>query len=284
MATLSLSFNWDSMAPGSPESWPQNLRSALGKPRSIGQAPDISERKRTQEELQGKAEELARFFAITQDLLCIAMHDGGILRLNPAWEKTLGYTIEELQERPLLDFVHPDDLASTKEANALLLSQQQLRNFVNRYRCKDGSYRWFEWQGSRAESRIYAAARDITEYKRQEAERSCHLRYFESMDRINLAIQGAPDLEQMMESVLDTALDVFNCDRAALVYPCDPESDTWCVPMERTRPNYPGARARNPGDIPITPYVAETFRILREASGPVKFGPRTVGRYRMSTR
>jgi PAS domain S-box-containing protein len=97
------------------------------------------------------------------------------------------------------------------------------------------------------------------------------------MDRINLAIQGAADLEQMMESVLDAVLNIFNCDRAALVYPCDPESHTWCVPMERTRPNYPGARARQAGDIPITPHVAETFRILRAASGPVKFGPRTVG-------
>ena len=55
MATLSLSFNWDSMALGSPESWPQDLRSALGKPQSIGLAADISERKRTQKELQRKS-------------------------------------------------------------------------------------------------------------------------------------------------------------------------------------------------------------------------------------
>ena len=277
MATLALSFNWASMALGSPESWPQNLRSALAKPRSIGLAGDISERKRTQEELQGKAEELDRYFTLAQDLLCIAGFDGYFLRLNPAWEQTLGYTIEELQKRPFLDFVHPDDVASTKEAVASLVSQREVRNFVNRYRCKDGSYRWIEWQGCGAEDRIYAAARDITEYKRQETERLSHLRYFKSMDRVNLAIQGAADLEQMMESVLDAVLDVFNCDRAALVCPCDPESPAWCVPMERTRPNYPGARARDAGDIPITPYVAETFRILRAADGPVKFGARTVG-------
>jgi PAS domain S-box-containing protein len=160
MVTLSLSFNWASMALGSPESWPQNLRSALGKPQNIGLATGISERKRTNRELEGNAEELARFFAITQDLLCIAMRHGGIPRLNPAWEKTLGYTIEELQERPFLDLVHPDDVASTKKARALLVSQRQIRNFVNRYRCRDGSYRWFEWQGWCAENRIYAAARD----------------------------------------------------------------------------------------------------------------------------
>ncbi|MBI5439855.1 MAG: PAS domain-containing protein, partial [Deltaproteobacteria bacterium] len=84
-------------------------------------------------------------------------------------------------------------------------------------------------------------ASDITERQRAEEDRLAHLRFFESLDQINRALQGTSDLEQMMSDVLDAVLDVFGCDRAWLVYPCDPASATYRVPMERTRPEYPGA-------------------------------------------
>ena len=67
-----------------------------------------------------------------------------------------------------------------------------------------------------------------------------HLRFLENLDRINLAIQGTNDLEKMMIDVLDVVLSIFNCDRAFLLNPCDPDSKEWTVPMERTKPEYPG--------------------------------------------
>ena len=85
---------------------------------------DISERKRAEEELRRKTEELDSYFTIAQDLFCIASLDGYFLRLNPAWEHTLGYTADELQARPFFDFVHPEDLAATKDAVAQLASPQ----------------------------------------------------------------------------------------------------------------------------------------------------------------
>ncbi len=98
-----------------------------------------------------------------------------------------------------------------------------------------------------------------------------HLWHFESMDRVNRALQGTNDLEQMMKDVLDTLLSIFECDRAWLVYPCDPDSPTWQVPMERTRPEYPGVLPIGV-ELPLDPAGAETYRILRNADGPVKFG------------
>ena len=95
--------------------------------------------------------------------------------------------------------------------------------------------------------------------------------YFERMDQVNRAMQGTNDLEQMMKDLLDTLLDVFNCDRAFLVYPCSPDHPTWQVPMERTRPEYPGVLPIGV-DLPLDPVGAEVYRILRNTNGPVKFG------------
>ena len=150
-----------------------------GIPYLMALSRDISERKRAEEELRRKTEELDSYFTLAQDLFCIATLDGRFLRLNPAWEHTLGYTADELQAGPFFDLVHPEDLAATKEAVAQLASNKELVNFPNRYRCKDGSYRWIEWRSVNVSGRIYAAARDITARKQQEAERLSHLRFFE---------------------------------------------------------------------------------------------------------
>jgi PAS domain S-box-containing protein len=108
-------------------------------------------------------EELDQFFSVTLDLLCIANTDGYFLRLNPSWERILGHTREELMAKQFFDFVHPDDLERTRQAVSTLASQQEIVSFENRYRCKDGTYRWLEWTASPAGSLIYAAARDVTE-------------------------------------------------------------------------------------------------------------------------
>ena len=77
---------------------------------------------RRSQAVRASSEELERFFTLSLDLLCIA-RDGSFQRLNPAWERTLGYTIEELLARPFLDFVHPDDHAATLAAVEELLAE-----------------------------------------------------------------------------------------------------------------------------------------------------------------
>ncbi|MEW5910867.1 MAG: PAS domain-containing protein, partial [Thermodesulfobacteriota bacterium] len=89
-------------------------------------------------------------------------------RLNPEWERALGYPVSGLEGKQFMEFVHPDDIEVTKEAMAELASQKKILNFVNRYRCKDGSYRWIEWRSYMEEKNIFAVARDITERKRIE--------------------------------------------------------------------------------------------------------------------
>jgi signal transduction histidine kinase/PAS domain-containing protein len=111
---------------------------------------------------------------------------------------------------------------------------------------------------------------DVTERRRAEEERRAQLWFFESMDGINRAIVGTGDLEQMLSDVLDAVLGIFGCDRAWLMYPCDPEADSHRVRMERTRPEYVGAFGLGV-EIPNDPEVAGAFRSVLASSGPVRF-------------
>jgi len=129
---------------------------------------DVTDQKKAEADLMQKTNELDKFFGASIDLFCIADTSGNFIRLNPEWESTLGYSLKELEGHRFLDFVHPDDVGPTIEATQTLSAQTQVLNFVNRYRCKDGSYRWIEWRSLPSGTLIYAAARDITERKRVE--------------------------------------------------------------------------------------------------------------------
>lgn len=127
---------------------------------------DVGDRKRAEQDLARKTQELDQFFSTVLDLLCIANTDGYFLRLNPAWQEILGYSLADLQNEPFLAFVHPDDRECTLNAMAKLADQHTILNFVNRYRHCDGSYRWLEWRSIPFGNLIYASARDITDRKR----------------------------------------------------------------------------------------------------------------------
>src|SRR5216683_2811805 len=115
--------------------------------------------------------DLREFIDLSLNLLCIAGTDGYFKHVNPAWETTFGFTREEVLSRPYLEFVHPDDREATTAEAAKIASGCNTLSFENRYRCKDGSYKWLLWSAVvRAErGLIYAIAADITERKREEA-------------------------------------------------------------------------------------------------------------------
>jgi len=119
-----------------------------------------------------------RFFTLSIDMLCIAHFSGYFKRLNPAWEATLGFSLEELQSKPMFEFVHPEDREHSLEQNRRVKSGGQALAFENRYRCKDGSYRWLLWNATAdpAHEVIYSVARDITGRKQAEQEREQILR------------------------------------------------------------------------------------------------------------
>src|SRR5437870_5379693 len=103
-------------------------------------------------------------------------------------------------------------------------------------------------------------------------ERQGHVWLLESIDRIHRVTRTTNDLEQMMSDVLDAALSIFDCDRAWLMHPCDPEAASHEVKMQRTRPEFPSLLGVG-DEVPTDPETADMFRTVRASSGPVQFGP-----------
>lgn len=122
---------------------------------------DITERQKAQEDLN-------RFFSLSLDMVCIAGLDGYFKKINPAFEQNLGYTKVELLASPFLSFIHPDDIPATlKEMDKLSRGIKTIA-FENRYRCKDGSYKWLQWNATPYEQMVYAVARNVTERKQMQ--------------------------------------------------------------------------------------------------------------------
>ena len=124
---------------------------------------EIEERKKAEDLLKVKSEELENFFSVALDLLCIADTSGNFIKVNKAWANILGYSVTDLEQRKFLDFVHPDDMQATLDSMQNLSLQNPILNFINRYRTNGGDYRFIEWHSVPVGNLIYAAARDITE-------------------------------------------------------------------------------------------------------------------------
>jgi PAS domain S-box-containing protein len=156
-------------------------------PLFTGTLRDLSERRRLEESLEARvaelqrerdhsetmadtAQSLERFFELSSDLLCTIDREGKIARVNPAFERGLGFRAAQLVGRPFIRLVHKDDRTATRgELRAAGRGQPTIR-FENRCRRRDGNYRWLEWSAmADPDNRVvYAVARDVTEDKRAE--------------------------------------------------------------------------------------------------------------------
>ena len=185
----------------------------------------IARRRRAEREVESIVESAL-------DLIGIASLDGYWKRVNPAFERTLGYTAQELLARPLLDFVHPDDVQRTQRALEAVREGSQVEHFVNRNVSKDREVRWLEWNARPAPGArlVYASARDVTDRRRAEEEvRRARARVVTAGDEtrrrierdlhdgtqqrlVSLALRLrateakiAPDLEDVRSELADTA-------------------------------------------------------------------------------
>lgn len=175
-------------------------------------------------------QELDRLFTLTLDLLCVAGFDGYFKRLNPAWERTLGFSLNELLSRPYLDFIHPDDRQPTAAAADRLTTGVPVITFENRYRCQDGSYKWLLWNSMPVTEQqlMYAAARDITE--RKLAEQRLAAQYATAR-----VLAESPGLDEALRKILQAICEnlgwehgaVWHVDRAANLLRC---AETWHLP------------------------------------------------------
>ena len=153
----------------------------------IGRA--ITQRRRAQREVE-------RIFEMSIDMICVGDFDGRFKAVNPAFERTLGYSTGELLARPFVDFVHPDDRQRSSEIFAAVLSGHEINGFENRYLCKDGSERWLQWSARAVphERVVHAIARDVTESRRITGEQA-------ALRRVATLVAQAVPLDEIFNAV-----------------------------------------------------------------------------------
>ena len=150
--------------------------------------------------------ERTKTWEVSPDLLSVTgLGDGCFEQVNPAWEAVLGWQAAEMEGRPFADFIHPDDLARSMEAFGRLRHGEPVLNFENRYRCKDGSWRWLSWVAVPEGSRLYSSTRDITAAREQAealAEAEEALRQSQKMEAVGHLTGGlAHDFNNLLAGI-----------------------------------------------------------------------------------
>ena len=107
---------------------------------------------------------------VSPDLLGALNSQGYFVTSNPAWKSVLGWSEDEVAGTSIFEMLHPDDVERTRAGFELTQIGQPAIRFPNRYRCKDGGYRWISWTGVPEEGLVYCSGRDITEEKAAEVE------------------------------------------------------------------------------------------------------------------
>ncbi len=163
---------------------------------------NTTRRQEIMNELKSKTTELENFFNLTPGLMGIADVEGNFIKVNRAWEDVLGYTPEELEGMNYLELVHPEDREKTFRALEELADTGDIKDFTNRYRGKNGSFRYIEWYAAQKGDRIYAASRDVTEQKRSRYMLNEKVKEIDCMYRVARLLG---DVKKNLEDILQKA-------------------------------------------------------------------------------
>jgi PAS domain S-box-containing protein len=189
--------------------------------------------------------DIGDFFYSSPDLLSVFGKDGELIQVNPAWHDMLGWDFDELRGVPFAEFVHPDDVKATEDEFRAVIrgTDETRRGFVNRQRCRDGSYKTISWSSLRKDGWICATGQDVTE--REE---------MESKLRESTAIA-----EAMFEAAADSIVII---DRDLNIVGSSPESERIYGYPETGRRGHTGLNIINEEDRPVVEAaLRKTFEI-----------------------
>jgi PAS domain S-box-containing protein len=222
--------------------------------------------------------ESERIFDLSLDLLCVTGLDGYFKRVNPAFERTLGYSREQLLSRPFTDFIHPDDRRSTREVLATLARGHEVVQFENRQVCRDGSVRWLQWNARPVprEGVFYSAARDVTDRRHAEDELRAAQRVIEAsreqlrvlaeeqaaLRRVATLVARGVSAAEIFSAVAKEVGRVLGADDAAVLR-FEPDGGGIIAGFANVRPELPLGTRWEPDDAFATTAVWRTGRAAR---------------------
>ena len=253
-----------------------------GKPTHlVGTVQDITERKQAEAALRESEDAFRHLFEDSSDPILL-IKEGRFIDCNTATLTQLGY-----QSKSEFINCRPDEISPDYQADGRPSEEKAAEMIATALRV---GYHRFEWLHVRADGSplpvevsltpmtvhgeliVHVCWRDITERKQAEQQLTRQLRYLNIMERISRISSTAESLEAMLDGVLKEIRLIFDADRAWFVYPCDPKASFFSVPMEHTRPEWPGAFVRNM-KIPVTEEVAEILQSALDADETLQYGP-----------
>lgn len=138
---------------------------------------------------------------VSPDLMGALTSEGYFKTSNPAWQTVLGWSEDEVSRTPIWEFLHPDDLEASRKGFALTQVGQPAIKFPNRYRCKNGSYRWISWVGVPEGGLVYCTGRDITDEVEREAELAARTAERDRLWMLSQDMFARANLQGMMSAV-----------------------------------------------------------------------------------
>ncbi len=265
----------------------------------MAQARDITALKRNEEELRearNKLEEkvkqrtqhldelnylLEATFASLSEAVCVVDAESRqIISCNQAVERIFGYSRDEVIGQHI-ELLHQNHECYEQFKKNLTADLAKATVFHTEFQLKRKNGELFPTENSVTEIKsdsgqrtaFVSVIRDITERRQAEQTIQTQLHHLNAIEHIShLALKS--NIDDMLGSVLDEILDIFECDRAWILFPCDPDAPNWHVPMERTRPEWPGIHASGK-ETPMDPEVAEVFRTALQKNSVVRYDPQS---------
>jgi PAS domain S-box-containing protein len=239
---------------------------------------DVSEEYRIAEALKSSEEQYREIVERTGDLITSVNENGMLTYVNHCTEKIFGLPAAQCLGKSAFECIHPEDREKTvkwfSDCMSNHLEQSSFENRqINKVTQEIFHLLWmssFHYDDKGRLLWVNSLAHDITELRLREEERKSHIRFLENLEQVDRVIKQETDVEQMLWNIVKTVFSIFDCDRAWLLYPCDPDAPFFRVPVEITKPEYPGAKVLNV-DVPMSPGQALNMQEALNSDTPVTY-------------